>query len=246
MIRTSSLHEACDELFAGYPLAVEPVNDGGRIIQSMVLMLQDGNDARFYVLSRDGGQGTSYWFRPWPAGSIVDIAGDCRAAISDEVVGAVTSGVPLPRNGSLFGWMDGNAVTALLAVHTEYTPASLAPSWAVMPLVGIPEAQWPPFTGDRFFGHWFWEGLRAERIVLLADLIANRRDTIYWVDTKMILGSACCAVMHDVRSPGGFTLRSGRYVYYKALRAGKPVPPLAVLVADTGKIDLAPLFRCPV
>lgn len=243
MLRISSLPEACDKLFAGYPLAVEPVDDGGRIIQSMVLMLQDGNDARFYVLSRDGDQGTSYWFRPWPAGSIVDIGGDPRAAISDEVVSAVTSGVPLPRNGSLFGWMDGNAVTALLAMHTEYTPASAAPSWAVMPLVGVSEAQWPPFTGDRFFGHWFWEGAWAGRIVLLADLIARRPDTIYWVDTKMILGSACCAVTHDVRSPEGFTLRRGRYVYYKALQADKPVPPLEALLADTGKIDLAPLFQ---
>jgi len=243
MLRISSLPEACDELFAGYPLAVEPVDDGRRITQSMVLMLQEGNDVRFYLLSRDGDQGTSYWFRPWPTGSIVDVGGDSRAVISDEVVSAVVSGVPLPRNGSLFGWMDGNAVTALLTVHTEYTPASAAPSWAVMPFVGIPEAQWPPFTGERFFGHWFWEGTRAGRIVLLADLIARTPDTIYWVDTKMILGSACCAVTHDVRSPGGFTLPRGRYVYYKALRADKPVPPLAVLLADNGKIDLAPLFR---
>lgn len=242
MLRISSLPGACGELFDSYPLAVEPVDDGGRILQSMVLMLQDGDDARFYVLSRDSDQDTSYRFRPWPTGSIVDIGYDSRVAISDEVVNAVTSGVPLPRNGSLFGWMDGNAVTALLAVHTEYTPASAAPSWAVMPLVGIPEAQWPPFTGDRFFGHWFWEGTRAGRIVLLADLIARRPDTIYWVDTKMIIGSACCVVTHDVRSPGGFTLRHGRYVYYKALRADKPVPPLAVLLADTNKIDLAPLF----
>jgi hypothetical protein len=243
MLRTRSLPEACDELFADYPLAVEPVEDSGRTIQSMVLMLQDGNDAQFYVLSRGGGQGASYWFRPWPAGSIVDIAGDCRAIIRDEVMKAVTKGVPLPRNGSLFGWTDGNAVTALLAIHTEYTPASPPPSWQVMPLVGIPEAKWPPFTGDRFFGQWFWEDSRAGRIVLLADFIARKPGTVYWVDAKMILGSACCAVTHDVGIPGGFTLRRGRYVYYKALRADKPVPPLEVLLADTAKIDLAPLFR---
>jgi len=38
-------------------------------------------------------------------------------------------------------------------------------------------------------------------------------------------------------------LQRGRYVYYQALRAGKPVPSLRVLLAATGKIDLAPRFR---
>lgn len=243
MIRTSSLYEACRELFANYPLAVGPVDYGGRIVQSMVLMLLDDNDARFYILSRDGGEGAPYRFRPWPAGSIVDIDDECRAAVPDEVGSAVTGGVPIPRNGSLFGWTYEGAITALLTVRTEYTPGSPVPSWAVMPLADIPEAEWPPFTGNRFLGRWFWDDCRAGQIVLLADLIAKSPDTIYWVDTKVILGSACCAVAHDVRSPEGYTLRRGRYVYYEALRACRPVPPLTALLADTGKIDLAPLFQ---
>jgi hypothetical protein len=242
MVRISTLYEACHELFASYPLAVGPVEDGGRTTQSMLLMLLDGDDAQFYTLSRGDGN-APYWFQAWPAGSIVTIDGDCGAAISDEVLNALTSGVPIPRNGSLFGWTHGDAITALLPIHSEYTPASPEPSWAVMPLVGIPEAQWPPFTGKRFFGAWFWDGSREGRIKLLADLIAKSPGTIYWVDTKAILGSACCAVTRDVSSPEGYTLRGGRYVYYKALRAGQPVPRLTTLLADTNKIDLALLFR---
>jgi hypothetical protein len=66
---------------------------------------------------------------------------------------------------------------------------------------------------------------------------------VFWTDTGAILGSGCCAVAHDIRSPEGPMLQRGRYVYYQALRAGKPVPSLRVLLAATGKIDLAPRFR---
>ncbi len=63
------------------------------------------------------------------------------------------------------------------------------------------------------------------------------------MDTEAILGSGCCAVARDIKSPDGHTLRCGRYVYYQALQAAKPVPSLEVLLADTGKTDLAPRFR---
>lgn len=62
------------------------------------------------------------------------------AAVPDVVVDAVTHGVPFPQDGSLFGWTHGDGVTALVAVYASYTPASPEPSWAAMPLAGIPEA----------------------------------------------------------------------------------------------------------
>jgi hypothetical protein len=245
MVSTSSLYEACQELYFRYPPAVGPVDHGGRTVHSMLLMLQDDHDARFYVLSRDGSKRALYWFQQWPAGNSVDIDDDCDAAISDEIVNAVTSGVPIPRNGSLFGWTHRGAVTALLSVHAEYTPASPVPSWAVMPLVGVPEGQWPPFTGKRLLGSWFWDGYRTGKIVLLSELIAKSPGAVYWLNTKAILGSACCAVTSDLRSPDGYTLLSGRYVYYKALRDGKLVPSLTALLSDPGKVDLSPLFQFP-
>jgi hypothetical protein len=242
MTRTSTLYEACHRLFDNYPLAVTPVYYG-QTIRSMVLLVRDGNDAKFFVLShgQTGGM-TSYSLCPWPAGSIEEI-GDDGGTIPPEVVHAVTLGIPIPRDGSLFGWACAGTVTALVTVYAEYTPACPEPSWAVMPLAGHPEGQWPPFIGERLLGHWFWEYSQAGSIVSLSGLVARSADTVFWVDTKATLGSDCCAVKHDIRSPNGLMLPSGRYVYFEALRAGKPVPSLSELLADTSKIDLAPLFE---
>jgi hypothetical protein len=210
----------------------------------MVLLLQDVDDARFFVLSQDSSKGRpSYSLHPWPAGDVAGIEPGGVTAVSDAVVNAITHGVPIPRDGSLFGWTYEEAVTAVIAVYTMSALASPQPIWATMPLAGTPEAEWPPFTDERFFGDWFWEHYRAGRVVLLDDLVAGTPGTVYWVDTRTILGSDSCAVARDIRNPKGRTLRRGRYVYYKALRAGKLVPPLAALLADSSKIDLAPRFR---
>ena len=244
MIRARCLFEACHEHFTGYPLAAEASDQGGRLARSMVLMLKDGDDARFFVLGQESREDRlCYSLRPWGAAAVAEIADDDRAAIPDVVVNAVIHGVPIPQDGSLFGWMSGDAVTALVVTYGRYTPVSPEPSWAVMPLAGIPEKRWPPFAGEHFFGHWFWEHYWAGSVILLDGLIAGTPETVYWVDTKAVLGSDSCAVARDITSPAGPTLRHGCYVYYEALRAGKRVPPLTALLADTGKIDLAARFR---
>jgi hypothetical protein len=56
MICTTSLYEACQELFANYPLAVRAVNHSDTI-GSMVLMLRDDDEIKFFVLSHDYGDG---------------------------------------------------------------------------------------------------------------------------------------------------------------------------------------------
>ena len=243
MISTSSLYGVCHELFAGYPLAANSVNPSGTI-RSMVLMLQDGDDSEFFVLSHNCDEGRPFYsIYPWRSEGIVDIGADNSATVPDMVGDALTCGVPIPRHGSLFGWACEDAVTALVVVYAKYTTVSPKPSWAVMPLAGVEEAQWPPFTGERLFGHWFWEHYRAQSIIYLGGLIAETPNTVFWTDTKAILGSDCCVVACDVRSPEGPTLRRGRYVYDLALRAGKPVPSVEVLLADPGKTDLAPRFQ---
>lgn len=98
-------------------------------------------------------------------------------------------------------------------------------------------------TDECLFGDWFWEHYRAGNLVCLGGLIAETPDTVFWVDTRAILGSGCCAVARDITSPDGYTLRRGRYVYHQALRADKPMPSLGELLADTEKIDLAPRFQ---
>ena len=70
-----------------------------------------------------------------------------------------------------------------------------------------------------------------------------QRSTVCEWAPKAILGSDSCAVARDVSNPEGHTLRRGRYIYYQALRAGKPVPSLTALLSDTSEIDLALRFR---
>ena len=242
MICTGHLYEACSALFADYPLAADDLGDD---LHSMVLMLRQCQDVGFYILMHESNEGrSSFWLRPWRTGGSVSIEANGADAISDVVVSAVTCGIPIPRHGSLFGWRAGDTVIALVAVYAEYAPAFAQPSWAVMPLVGIPEAQWPPFTGEPFFGKWFWEHYRAGSIVFLGDLIAQTPDTVFWVlDTEAIFGWGSCAVARDIKSGEGYTLRRGCYVYYRALRMGKPVPRLGALLASAGRTDLASRFR---
>jgi hypothetical protein len=245
MICTSSyIYKACQELFVRYPLAAETADDDGNIVSSIVLMLQDRDDPEFFLLShRSGADTPAYSFGPWPKGDLIEIGPDYDDAASDATLKAVTCGVPIPRDGSLFGWTHRDTITALIAIYTRYTPESPVPSWTVMPFAGIPETQWPPFADERLFGGWFWEHYRARTITLLDSVIAETPHAVYWVDSRMILGSDCCVVARDVMGPDGHTLRRGRYVYYQALRTGKPVPSTTALLADPGKIDLALRFQ---
>jgi hypothetical protein len=243
MLRTSSPYEACRTLFARYPQAAGTVDPSGTVY-SMVLMLPDGDDAGFFVLSHQHGEsGSSYSLWSWPAGDVVDIDAEGSTPVPVHAVSAVTCGVPIPRDGSLLGWTRGDEVTALIVIYARYTSAHPEPGWAVMPRAGTPEALWPSFTGGPLFGHWSWEQYWAGSIVSLDRLIAAVPGAVCWVDTTATLGSNCCVVASDITDPSGYTLRRGRYVDYEVLRAGKTVPALEALLADPDKIDLAPRFR---
>jgi hypothetical protein len=252
MMNINSLYETCHALFTSYPLAVSG-DDCDGAVGSIVLMLRDddegdrdGDDSDnvdFFVLSHNLGEGrSSYSLCRWPSGSGVNIGPDDGVPFPTRFANALRRGIPLPQNGSLFGWKDRDLVTALVATYTEYAPESPEPSWSVMPLEGAPETQWPPFTGEPLIGDWFWELHRAQRLVSVGGLIAGTQDTVFWADTEAIIGSDCCVVARNIRSPEGYTLQSGRYVYYRALRTGAAVPSLQALLAHKDKIDLAPRF----
>ena len=242
--QTTSLYEACHELFSSHPLAAREVNLTGTI-RAMVLMVCDGGQAWFFVLSQGCGYDLPlYSLCPWPAGDVVDVAGD--GSVPEFLANAVRRGIPLPRHGSVFGWAPADdAVDALVVVYTDHAPGGPVPCWTVLPLAGIPEARWPPFTGRRFLGPWFWEEYRAGRIVLLDDLIGLAPGAVFWVNTRQTLGSASCAVARDLGGRTGPAVRRGRYLSSNALRAGMPLPSLTALLADTGKIDIAGRFRRP-
>lgn len=238
-----SLYESCRALFADYPLAAWADACGARRARSMVVMLQDEDQPRFFVLTQRRGDGHDFTMSPWPVGTMTEITTDSDGEIPDPVRDAVRQGVPIPRDGSLFGWGDTAAITALVAVEAVYSPASPWPTWTVMPRAGIPEAGWPPFTREPMFGHWFWEHYRAGNIVSLSGPIAARPDTVFWVNTTAILGSDCCAVRRDVDVFHGRTLPRGCYAYYEVWQPGQAAPSLSALLEDVSKIDLAPRFQ---
>jgi hypothetical protein len=241
MIGTSSLYEACHELFERYPQAVRAANSSATV-SLMVLLLRVGSSERFVVLSRDCREAElRYRLRPWRAKGGTDITAAGPSG-PDSIVEAITRGVAIPQNEHLFGWKARTQLTALIVFYTRYTRDSPEPTWAVMPLAGSPEKQWPPFAGERLLGQWFWEHYQAGNVVSVNRIVAGNANTLFWANTQAILGSNCFAVTRDIGSPDGYTLRRGRYVYQEALQAGRPVPPLEMLLADTSKVDLAPRF----
>lgn len=238
-----SAYDRCAELFAAYPLAVQCADWAGAL-HSIVLVVRDGDDADFFTLARDASEGKPFYsLVPWrPDGPRVYIEAD-GSVVSGTAATALSQGIPLPRHGSLFGWLAGNRVTALVAVYTKYSPGYPEPSWAVMPRADIPARAWPPFTDEQLFGSWFWEHYRKGTLVSLAALIAVNPGTAFWVDSKAALGWDCCVVSSDIPSDGEYVLPRGCYLYSEALRQGVDVPPPDTLLAGTGKTDLAPRLR---
>jgi hypothetical protein len=238
-----SAYDRCAELFATYPLAIQCVDWAG-VVHLMVLMVANGDGADYFMLVRDRDEGeTFYSIGPWrPDSPLMDIVAD-GGDVPRAMATALNDGVPLPCDGSLFGWLAGNAVRALIAIYGEYTPESPEPSWAVMPRADVPAQSWPPFTGERLFGSWFWEHYRAGTIVPLADLVAASTASVFWVSTEATLGWDCCVISRDIKSDAGYVLPRGCYLYHEALRRGVDVPPPEKLLAGPDKTDLAPRLR---
>jgi hypothetical protein len=181
----------------------------------MVLMLEGPDEPGFFVLAHDFGmERPLFWLWSWPAGSIVNIE-DGSENIPDVAMNAVLHGVPIPRDGSLFGWAYDNVITALIVVYAEYTPERPEPSWAIMPRADIPSAMWPAVTGKRLFGNWSWEPQGDGQIVSIESLIARDPGTVFWVDTKAILGAA----RPQARAIAGYASRRPGQD-----RPGRPVP----------------------
>jgi hypothetical protein len=239
MAGISSHYNNLRELFVDYPLAVraDDAGEDGETLRSMVLMVP-GRPKFFVLRLLLRNDRPVYSVGLWPTGDFQENSADDNAPVSDTLANALTQGVPIPRDGSLFGWIHGDVVTALIVVYASESQ-DLVPSWAIMPLAGAPEWQWPPFSGERLFGSWFWKHYRAGEIVCLGNSVAENPGAVFWVDTKAALGSDCCLVKRGIGISAGYTLPRGCYVYIQALREGRQVPPLEQLEGGNGNIDLA-------
>jgi hypothetical protein len=239
MICVSVLYKTCQDLYMNHPLASEPVDSTG-IVHVMVLVLSDGENERFFALSQDRAVATPrYQLCSWSLEDQLEIVADADVAVPDIFSDAVLRGVPFPADGSLFGWRQGDEITAMIAFYAEYAPGAPAPCWSIMPLADTPERQWPSFSA---FGEWFWKCHESGGVVDLGGLIAATPGAVFWSDTEPIFGSGSCVVTRDVESDNGYTLRRGRYVHHSVLSSGVQVPPLDVLLSKTHTTDLAPRF----
>lgn len=230
MSATTTPAEAGRALFADYP-QVTRQDPGGR---SMILGVPDGGDGQYFTLSvRDKAPfiTVSRWHETVVA-NLDDGAPEWAADV-------VTRGIPLPRDGALYGWIDCGRVAALIAFYVRWTPEYPLPSWSPMPEADA--AEWPPFVGEHLAGPWLWEHYHAGRLVDLRSLIGSSEGVVFWVDTVASLGFGCTAVAADLAG-GGIVLPRGRYAYYKTLSSGVPLPSLDDLLADESRVDLGPRF----
>lgn len=102
VIETASVYPACGELLASFPWPPRDM-DGSGTIRSMVLVLRDADDPRFFVVAqgcREGGP--LYSLCRWPAGDVPDVGPGGRAVPGALADGVIRSVPPLPH-GSIFG-----------------------------------------------------------------------------------------------------------------------------------------------
>ena len=243
-----NLYKQAEELFKRYPQAVAPVTEDGSV-RSMILMRPHGRTAECFALTRQcGRQGESCSLFRWHKDGIVNVAPDGTVAEQDgklslqEAERIAATAIPLPRDGSLWGWAPKRTVTALIAIYAQYTEETPEPSWTPMLLAYAARQDWPAFVGERLLGAWFWDGLRTGRIVEVGPSIAASSRAVWWVDTQATLGSDTCAVERPLSLPGGVTLPRGLFVYDKPLRSGRTVPSLESLLVSRDKTDLGPRF----
>src|SRR5215471_17103347 len=129
MVPASRAYLACRYLFNEYPLAVSGV-DHIPAMHTMVLMLCDGEQVRFFVLMRIRSRSrTDYTLSPWRATGAVEIAAD-GGEVPELVANVVEQGIPVPRDGSLFGWAYQEIVTALIVIYARYRSGRSCRLWA--------------------------------------------------------------------------------------------------------------------
>lgn len=220
--------DACARLFR----ELDAEDLGGDCI---VLIAPGGDAAGFWTLARrpDGAYRMLPWHATGPGDHVLITPGDNDLPAPHR--DALAAAVPLPRDGSCFGWVTGGEVTAVITVHSKQQPD--APAFVVYLRAGTPESLWPPPWP--LFGEWFWDGYRSKRIINLAPILARTTRTAFF-----------SARRHDgviaVRSPltaGSVMIPAGVYAYHRLVRSGSTMPELKDVLADPDKIDLGPRFR---
>jgi hypothetical protein len=232
-----ALFHRCQQLINGRSLTTE---DLGSRHPGVTLMVQ-GPPARFFVLSRrpdSTRRSPAYIIWPWDGDDDATITRH-TAALSPPFTEAITTGIPVPRNGSLLGLLAGREVAGFLVFYTSEQHDPGRPVQSTMIHADLPERLWPR-TANRDFGPWFWESYRDGSIVELNTLITATPGTFFWIDGGTP-SSRYIVVNRDVPAQAGFVVPAGRYAWCGALQEGHRPPPASQLLTTRGRADMAGL-----
>jgi hypothetical protein len=212
---------------------------------SMVLASprQGAGAARFYVLIMEWDD--LFVLRHWDrrTGPRIEIGRD-RPSPGDA--GPLIDGcVPVPRDGTLLGWLAGRQVRAVLAAHGRlpepWDDASVLPGITVLPLAACPPAEWPPFADDPLAGGRLWRHVERGHLVDLAPLLAARAGRAFAVPGGGPPGrrSRPRIVVTERLAAGEFWLPAGVYADHRSLLDGPQALTPRQLLAQPGVTDLA-------
>lgn len=258
----AAVFAACRQLFRCHPLAVTqpPAGSGG--LAAMVLRHRT---AGFFVLTRP--RDDLFVLRSWQerGGDSVEEHIQHGKPVTDLVRKVIVGCLPVPRHGSLLGWVTSHQVTALLAVrsmppsmqalNSEDTLGSLhgsavpdapvavrrsaGPEVRVLPLEGTTkEWHWPPFTVNPLDDWRFWEHVEWGELVDVMPLVSASPGRAFWVPSPDGRPTGHVVLTDNIRIDE-YWIPKGVYCDHWILREGREPPPAQDLLVSPGAVDLA-------
>jgi hypothetical protein len=238
---------SCRRLFRDYPLAVRRHYAEFRY-GSMVLASrgrEGGEQPRFTVLIME--RDDLFVIRPWDRRDWPRAQIRRGQPVAAGLARLIESSAPVPRDGTLLGWLDGGQVRAILVAYGRlpepWDDPSAVPGIAVLPPASADPARWPPLSGGAprdgaLEEGRLWEHAARGQLADLVMLIGRPAGLAFWVPGALGSDRNCIVILERLGNDGCWLL-AGVYADHGALRAGVQVPPARQLLAMPGVIDLA-------
>jgi hypothetical protein len=235
---------ACVQLFERYPLAVTPhAADTG--YRSLVLLSRAGGPPSFFVLTQASDD--LFVIRSWHRGGGVNQQIRPGEPVPVVVRQVVTGGIPVPRDGTLLGWVTGRQVTVMLATRSRqpetWDDPVPVPEIRVLPMAGTCEPlHWPPFTAGPLDDGRLWEYVERGQIVDVGPLLSGSAGSAFWVpsaDRRSARHEDGCIVVIGNLPAEEYWLAAGVYTDHWMLREGIMPLPAGRLLAQPGVVDMA-------
>jgi hypothetical protein len=239
---------ACLRLFRSYPLAVRRHYAEHRY-GSLVLLDRSAGGDRFFVLIMEWDD--LFVLRPWDRrdGARIEIRRD--EPVSGDARQVIESAVPVPRDGTLLGWLAGRQVQAVLAVYGRLTEPwddpDAVPGVLVMSPVGSRPADWPPLAVSPLDDGRLWEYVTGGQLADLTPLVSRLPGRVYWVPDAHGSASGGLAgrpagariVVTERLSTDEYWLPAAVYADQVTFHDGTPPRTATQLLALPGVMDLA-------